>query len=104
MSRFLSVGSGGSSVAIAVCPRCTFKVHYSKLVKDPNTKQFVCKKCKDIYDPWKLPARHSDKITLTHPRPDSKLNTLDVEAHEDILIGAGTNLPLEYDNNVELGI
>lgn len=69
MSRFLPVRTQGTA-AIAVCQRCSFKVYYDDLRKDPNNKAWVCKDCLDIYDPWRLPARPPENITLQHPRPD----------------------------------
>lgn len=104
MPRYISTNTGGSSVAIAVCPRCSFKYRYDALVKDPNTQQFVCKDCADLYDPYRMPARVPENITLNRPRPDEKLNTETLEATEDVIIGAGTNLPLEYDDDIEIGI
>ena len=104
MGRFLSTNTGGSSVAITVCPRCSFKYHYADLKQDPNTKQYVCKDCCDLYDPWRMPARIPENISLTRPRPDEKLNTAEVAAVEDVIIGAGTNLPLVYDDDTEIGI
>ena len=78
MGKFLSVDSKGGTVAIAICPRCSFKYHYDELRQDPNTKQWVCKDCCDIYDPWRLPALVPENITLTHPRPDDSVVTSDV--------------------------
>ena len=72
MSLYLPVNTQGSA-AIAVCPRCSFKIQYDALVKDPNNNQFYCKDCVDIYDPWRLPARRAEDISLDHPRPDVKI-------------------------------
>ena len=72
MSLYLPVNLKGSA-AIAVCPRCKFKVQYDDLVQDPNTKTWVCPDCTDNYDPWRLPARPTEKISLDHPRRDEEL-------------------------------
>ena len=72
MSLYLDVNLKGT-VAIAICPRCNFKYQYDALVVDPNNKIRVCKDCCDIYDPWRLPARKSEDISLQHPRPDTEL-------------------------------
>lgn len=72
MSIYLPVRTKGSA-AIAVCPRCKFKVYYDSLVKDPNTQVWMCPDCVDIYDPWRLPARKTEDISLQHPRPDEEL-------------------------------
>ena len=73
MGLFLPVKNTGS-VAIAVCQRCNKKMYYSDLHKDPNNGMMVCKEDLDQYDPWRLPARGADKISLEHPRPDVKLS------------------------------
>jgi NAD-dependent SIR2 family protein deacetylase len=72
MSLYLPVNLKGTA-AIAICPRCRFKVQYGDLVQDPNTKLWVCPDCKDVYDPWRLPARLPEKISLDHPRRDDDL-------------------------------
>jgi len=72
MSLFLPVNTKGS-VAIAICLRCQKKVQYSDLTKDPNNNQYYCGECVDIYDPYRLPARRTEDISLDHPRPDQIL-------------------------------
>lgn len=69
---FLPVNTHGP-VAISVCPRCQKKVQYAALKKDPNNLQWYCKDCVDELDPWRLPARRAEDISLQHPRPDVKL-------------------------------
>lgn len=72
MSLYLPLNTKGS-VAIAVCPRCQKKLQYDDLRKDPNNGNFYCEGCVDLYDPWRLPARRAEDITLQHPRPDVEL-------------------------------
>lgn len=72
MSGYLPVKSKGSA-AIAICGRCSMKMYYDDLKKDPNNGLMVCEKCRDIYDPWRLPARKTENISLAHPRPDVEL-------------------------------
>jgi NAD-dependent SIR2 family protein deacetylase len=73
MSRlYLPVKASGSQ-AIAICSRCQKKVYHDKLAQDPNNKNWYCKECVDLFDPWRLPARGPDKIDVTHPRPDVEL-------------------------------
>lgn len=72
MSLYLPVQIKGSA-AIAICPRCQKKVPYDSLVQDPNNKMWVCKDDQDLYDPWRLPARRPEDISLQHPRPDEEL-------------------------------
>lgn len=72
MGLYLQVKTNGSA-AIAICPRCQRKCYYDELVGDPNNKQFYCQDCVDVLDPWRLPARQAEDITLRHPRPDTEL-------------------------------
>jgi ribosomal protein L37AE/L43A len=72
MSLYLPVRVKGHA-AIAICPRCSFKLYHDEMVQDPNTKVWVCKKCADKFDPWRLPARQPEDISLPHPRPDEEL-------------------------------
>ncbi len=74
MGKFLAVKNLKGSYAIAVCQRCAKKVYYGDLVKDPNNGAYYCPQCVDIYDPWRLPARRTEDISLNHPRPDTELS------------------------------
>lgn len=65
---------GNASVAIAICDRCKVKMPIGDLGPDTNAPGLrVCKKCCDEKDPWRLPPRRPDDITLKHPRPDDSL-------------------------------
>ena len=60
--------------AIAVCDRCNLKVHYTELRADGNSPGLrVCSACYDARDPYRLPARQAENITLRFPRPDATL-------------------------------
>ena len=73
MSLYLNT-AGQSSRAIASCDRCKMKVPYSKLIADRNAPGLrVCPECADNLDPWRLPARMAENITLRFPRPDEPL-------------------------------
>ncbi len=74
MPRYLDT-RGNATLAIAICDRCKRKRPYDALVSDLNTPGLrVCKEtCNDLYDPWRLPARKTEDITLDHPRPDEPL-------------------------------
>lgn len=74
MSLYLPVRTKGT-VAIAICNRCQMKVYYDDLRKDPNNNNWYCKDCVDLYDPWRLPARRAENISLDHPRPDEDIST-----------------------------
>lgn len=74
MPRFLDT-SGYSSLAIAVCDRCKMKRPYSSLGSDPNFPGLrVCDQgCRDEFDPYRLPARKTERINLRFPRPDESV-------------------------------
>lgn len=74
MGLYLPVNLKGSC-AIACCARCGFKYQMTELVQDPNTKAWVCEKCQDQYDPYRMPARQPENISLTHPRSDADIST-----------------------------
>ena len=66
--------SAKGSVAIAVCDRCKLKKAYTDLQPDGNSPGLrVCVDCCDIKDPYRLPARQTEKINLRYPRPDEIL-------------------------------
>lgn len=71
MGLFLNT-RGLSSLAIAICDRCKMKRPYVDLGSDPNFPGLrVCDQgCKDDFDPYRLPARKTEKINLRFPRPD----------------------------------
>lgn len=76
MSLYLDT-RGLSQVAIAVCDRCKMKRSITELIADPNISGLrVCKDrgCADQLDPWRLPARSSEDISLQYPRPDEPLS------------------------------
>lgn len=74
MPLFLDT-TGLSVVAIAICDRCHMKRSITTLVSDPNSPGLrVCEDtCVDQFDPWRLPARRTEDITLHYPRPDEPL-------------------------------
>ena len=73
MSLYLDT-SGYASAAIAVCDKCRFKKPLSLLIPDRNSPGLrVCPECADDLDPWRLPARYPENITLQYPRPDEPL-------------------------------
>lgn len=66
---------GRSTVAIAICGRCSRKFPYDELMPDPNYPGLrVCKDDLDEYDPYRLPARQTENISLRFPRPDTPLD------------------------------
>lgn len=71
MPRFLDT-RGYSDIAIAVCDRCKMKRPHAELRRDPNFPGLqVCGQgCEDQFDPYRLPARKTERITIRFPRPD----------------------------------
>lgn len=76
MSIFLDT-RGYSTIAIAVCDRCKMKRPQAELRADPNFPGLqVCgQNCADEKDPYRLPARKTERITLRFPRPDVSVAT-----------------------------
>lgn len=66
---------GNSSLAVALCARCSRKFPIGELRPDPNARGLMC--CKDDVDqldPWRLPARPPDRVALRFARPDVPLS------------------------------
>lgn len=73
MSLYLTPKNVGGSMAVAICYRCQKKMYAGDLKKDPNNQNWYCQECVDLYDPWRLPARQTENISLQHPRPDTEI-------------------------------
>jgi len=73
---------GNSTIAIFICDRCKMKRAYSDIGQDRNLPGLrVCNEgCNDERDPWRLPARPTEKITIRFPRPDA-----DIAQYDDAL-------------------
>ena len=71
MPRFLDT-TGNASVAIFICDRCKMKRPIIEAMPDPNFPGLkVCQQgCADEKDPYRLPARKTERIALQFPRPD----------------------------------
>lgn len=106
MPRFLDT-SGYTSLAIAVCDRCKMKRPYSSLGSDPNFPGLrVCDQgCRDEFDPYRLPARKTERINLRFPRPDESVatdpNNLTTGAYDGYVISTEGNTQ-EIENNGNL--
>lgn len=71
MPRYLPVKAQGGVTAIAICDRCHRKMYYADLEPDGNSPGLrVCKKCRDVKDPYRYPARKTEVIALRYPRPE----------------------------------
>lgn len=71
MPRFLNT-EGNATIAIFICDRCRMKRPIIEAMPDPNFPGLkVCQRgCADEKDPYRLPARKTERITLQYPRPD----------------------------------
>ena len=84
---------GRSTLGIGVCARCSRKMSLDELFSDPNSPGLrVCREDLDQLDPYRLPPRQPDNITLPFVRPDTPLNTapagLVTEDDNSFLIGS----------------
>lgn len=67
---------GKSSLAIGICGRCSRKFPIGELMSDPNFPGLrVCRDDLDDYDPYRLPPRGTEDITLQYPRPDEPVSS-----------------------------
>ena len=67
---------GRSTLGIGICDRCRRKMSIEELYSDPNSPGLrVCLEDRDQYDPYRLPARQPERITLPFVRPDANIAT-----------------------------
>ena len=65
---------GNNPISIGICARCGCKFPTPELLSDPNAPGLlVCRDDLDQYDPWRLPPRQTEKISIDNPRPDVAL-------------------------------
>jgi hypothetical protein len=65
---------GRATLGIGLCDRCKRKMSLLELYPDPNTPGLkVCKEDLDVYDPWRLPARMPENISLMFVRPEDPI-------------------------------
>jgi hypothetical protein len=91
MSIYLDT-RGKSNIGIGICDRCSRKFSLTELMSDPNSPGLrVCREDLDQLDPYRLPPRQPDTITLPFVRPDTPIGTdpagLVTEDDNDFLIG-----------------
>ncbi len=66
--------TGNSTLGIGICARCSIKMPLGELRPDPNYPGLlVCDADRDLYDPYRLPARQTERINLDYVRPDLPL-------------------------------
>jgi hypothetical protein len=107
MPRFLDT-EGYSDIAIGICDRCRMKRPHVTLGPDINFPGLmVCEEnCRDEKDPYRLPARQTERINLRFPRPDVSVaaiqNNLVLNDQQTIILSTegNTNL-IENDGNLD---
>lgn len=64
---------GNNTLSIAICDRCKRKIAYSDIRPDGNIPAIrVCGDgCSDEFDPYRLAARPTEKVSIRFPRPDA---------------------------------
>lgn len=74
MSVYLDT-RGNNPLAVACCARCGEKFPWPELKPDPNAPGlYCCPADLDQLDPYRLPARSADQISLAWARPDRSLD------------------------------
>jgi hypothetical protein len=98
---------GNASLAIFICDRCRMKRAMDEQMSDPNFPGLkVCQQgCADNKDPYRLPARKTERINLRFPRPDVSVavdpNNLVTDNQGDYIISTEGNTNIvENDGNL----
>ena len=107
MGMFLDT-LGNQSLAIFICDRCRMKRAMDEQMSDGNFPGLkVCQQgCADQKDPYRLPARKTERINLRFPRPDVSVavdpNNLvtDNQGNFTISTEGNTNI-VENDGNLD---
>lgn len=74
MSYYLDT-RGLAVISIGICGRCSLKFPSVDLEPDPNSPGLmVCREDRDELDPYRLPPRETEDITLLFVRPDDPLS------------------------------
>lgn len=95
MPQYLNT-RGRPTLAVAICGRCSGKFPYNDLYPDPNYPGLlVCRADLDEFDPYRLPARQTENITLRFPRPDTPIST----SPEGVITQDGTSFLITEDGN-----
>lgn len=78
--------TGRSTYGIAICGRCGQKFFLDELMPDRNTPGLmVCAADNDDFDPYRLPARQAEDISLPFTRPDVPL-TFDADSDAEYFV------------------
>jgi len=103
MPMFLDT-EGYSDIAIAICDRCRMKRPHATLGPDINFPGLmVCEEnCRDEKDPYRLPARQTERINLRFPRPDVSVaaiqNNLVLNDQQTIILSTEGNTQTPENN------
>ena len=95
---------GNAILSIAICDRCKMKRAYVNMGPDTNYPGLrVCNEgCRDQFDPYRLPARQPEKISLRFPRPDESVavdpNNLVTDNQGDYIISTEGNTQTPENN------
>jgi hypothetical protein len=95
---------GYSDIAIAICDRCRMKRPHATLGPDINFPGLmVCEEnCRDEKDPYRLPARQTERINLRFPRPDVSVaaiqNNLVLNDQQSIILSTEGNTQTPENN------
>jgi hypothetical protein len=94
---------GRSKASIAICDRCQMKRAYDDISNDRNIPGLrVCSGCNDERDPWRLPARQTEKIALRFPRPDVNIAVQSENITTEESIAIATEVPIKSPANGNL--
>ena len=74
MPKWLNT-KGNNIISIAICDRCKMKRPYDEITQDGNIPALrVCiHGCSDQFDPYRLPMRPTENISIRFPRPDADI-------------------------------
>jgi len=95
---------GNQSLSIFICDRCRMKRAMDEQMSDPNVAGLkVCQQgCADQKDPYRLPARKTERINLRFPRPDVSVsldpNNLVTDNQGDYIISTEGNTEIPENN------
>jgi len=92
---------GNALIAIFICDRCKMKRAIIEAQPDPNFPGLkVCQQgCADQKDPYRLPARRTERIALQFPRPD-----VNVAANDDGLVITPTGTEISGSDQTQIYI
>jgi hypothetical protein len=92
--------TGRSTYGIGICDRCKLVFSIEDLYSDPNSPGLkVCLKDRDDFDPYRLPARQTERINLPFVRPDRPLDGVAPAFQIFQVIGVGDDYLVTSDGN-----